>query len=70
MFLIWKGDLQGMGIIACYMEKKMMLDRIKGLEKVIKSSDVAKKVRVKLHWCTQPAFETSSKINYWNQRSY
>lgn len=42
----------------------------KRTRKSYKSSDVAKKVGVKLHWCTQPAFETSSKINYWNQRSY
>ena len=42
----------------------------KRTRKSYKSSDVAKKVRVKQHWCTQPAFETSSKINNWNQRSY
>ena len=38
--------------------------RIKRLAKVMKSSDVAKRVGVKLHWYTQPAFKTLSKIKF------
>ena len=38
--------------------------RIKRLAKVMKSSDVAKRVGVKLYWCTQPAFKALSKIKF------
>ena len=55
----------GMGIIAYSMEKKIMPDqRIKTLAKVMKSSDVAKRVGLKFHWYTQPAFKALSKIKF------
>ena len=70
MFLIWKGDLSRHGDHCMLYGEKNDARQNKRTRKSYKSSDVAKKVGVKLHWCTQPAFETSSKINYWNQRSY
>ena len=54
-----------MGIIACSIEKQIMSDqRIKKLANVMKSSDIAKRAGVKLHWYTQPAFKALSKIKF------
>ena len=60
-----RGTFHGMGIIACSLEKKITLDqRVKRPAKVLKSSDVTKRVEIKLHWYTQPAFKSLSKIKF------
>ena len=54
-----------MGFIACSMEKKITPDkRVKGFEKVMKSSNVAKRVEVNIHWYTQLAHKALPKIKF------
>ena len=45
-------------------EKIKLGQRLKRPGKVMKSSHVSKRVGVKLHWYTQPAFKSFSKINF------
>ena len=60
-----KGTFNGMGITACSIEKKIMPDQsTERLAKFMKSSNVAKRVGVKLHWYTQPAFKALSTIKF------
>ena len=59
------GTFHGMGIIACSMDKNILLDQIiKRSAKVMKSSDVRKRVGVKFYWYNQSAFKSLSKINF------
>ena len=52
----------GMGIIVCSIEKNSIpCQRRKRLAKVMASSDVAKRIGVKLHLYTQPAFKHCQK---------
>ena len=63
-FLDRRGTFHGMWI-TCSMEKKNTPDqRVKRFVKVMKSSDVAKRVEVKLHWYTRPAFKALPKIKF------
>lgn len=60
-----RGTFHGMGFIACSMEKKITPDkRVKGFEKVMKSSNVAKRVEVNIHWYTQLAYKALPKIKF------
>ena len=60
--LYGRGTLHGMGIIACSMDKNILLDHIiKRPAKVMKSSDVRKRVGVKFYWYNQSAFKSLSK---------
>ena len=60
-----RGTFDGMGIIVCSIEKNSIPDqRRKRLAKVMASSDVAKRIGVKLHLYTQPAFKALSKIKF------
>lgn len=45
-------------------EKNTPDQRVKRFVKVMKSSDVAKRVEVKLHWYTRPAFKALPKIKF------
>ena len=60
-----RGTFDGMGIIVCSIEKNSIPDqRRKRLAKVMASSDVAKRIGVKLHLYTQPEFKALSKIKF------